>query len=94
MDEAKQCCMCNQEFLLGETIRLTDEEMAVLGPFGERELHYCESCLRACRNLQQGASIQAGLFERFLRSSGVANAKRLAEEFKQRLLNAAKRKLQ
>lgn len=94
MVEAKRCCMCGEAFYQGETFQLTAEEMAVLGPSGERELHYCSSCLKASRNLQQGANIQAGLFERMLRAAGVPGARKAAEKFKQRLLSAATRKLQ
>lgn len=94
MAEVNTCCMCNEPFLHGETFQLTDEEMAVLGPGGARELHYCSSCLKASRNLQQGANIQAGLFERMLRAAGAPGARKAAEKFKQKLLNAATRKLQ
>jgi hypothetical protein len=86
--------MCGEQIVRGETFQLTDEEMAILGPNGQRELHYCSSCLKASRNLEQGSSILAGFFERMLRASGIPGAKQAAEKFKERLLVAARRKLQ
>lgn len=91
---ADSCCICGEVFLVGEVIRLTDEEMAAAGPSAEREVHYCTGCLRATTNLQQGPSILAGLFERRLRAGGVPGAEEMAAKFKQSLLQAATRKLQ
>ena len=90
----KTCCMCGEVFFQGETFQLTDEEMAILGPSAQQELHYCSGCLKASRNLEQGASIQAGLFERMLRAAGAPGARQAAEKFKQQLLTLARRKLQ
>lgn len=87
--------MCGAaSFLIGETFQLTDEEMAAIGPEAEREIHYCSGCLKAARNLQQGANIWAGMFERSLRAAGVPGAEGIAARFKQNLLQAATRKLQ
>ncbi len=86
--------MCEEPFFQGETFQLTEEEIAVLGPNGQQELHYCSGCLKASRNLQQGASVLAGFFEKMLRASGVPGARKAAEKYKQKLLTAATRKLQ
>ena len=94
MSEFQKCCMCNEGFVFGETFTLTEEERRLLGLVDQRELHYCSSCLKASRNLQQGASILAGFFEKMLRASGIPGAKKAAEQYKQKLITAATRKLQ
>lgn len=91
MDE---CCMCGQPFVIGESFRLTDEEMETIGPHAEREVHYCSGCLKSSRHLELGANILSGIFERKLRAAGVAGADEIAERFKKSLLEAATRKLQ
>ena len=81
-------------FIFGEVLYLTDEEVATIGPETQREVPYCSECLKAMRNLQQGANILAGVFERKLRAAGVPGADQVAEKFKERLVAAATRKLQ
>ena len=90
----KVCCVCDAPFIVGEVFRLTDEEMAVIGPTAEREVHYCHRCLKAIRNMQQGASILSGMFERNLAEAGVPGADVVAARFRASLLKAATRKLQ
>lgn len=92
--DRERCCMCEEPFFMGETYQLTDEEMATIGPGAERQIHYCSGCLKATRNLQQGANILSGIFERKLIAAGVPGAEGRAAKFKQNLLQAATRKLQ
>ena len=90
----KRCCICEEAFLVGEAFHLTDAEMAAIGPGAVREIHYCSGCLKAMRNLKQGANILTGFFERTLRDAGVPGADTVADRFRQDLLKAATRKLQ
>jgi hypothetical protein len=92
--DRERCCICEELFFMGETLQLTDEEMAMIGPTAKRTIHSCSGCLKAIRNVQQGANIVSGLFERELRAAGVPGADERAAKFKQNLLQAATRKLQ
>ena len=90
--EAKICCMCGEPVFVGESFKLSEEEMAVLGPTGQRELHYCSSCLKASRSLESGVNIQVGMFERMLRAAGSSGARQAAEKFRNLLMDAITRK--
>lgn len=94
MEQPKTCCMCKQPFPSGKTFQLTAEEMAAIGPKSPTEVHYCNQCLNVAENLQNGAQILKGQYERNLRAAGVPNAKKLAEEFHKKLLASATKKLQ
>jgi len=93
MASPSNCCMCGEIFFFGEVLYLTDAELASIGPDTEREVPYCSDCLKAMRNVHQGANILGGVFERKLRAAGVPGAEDVADNFKQRLVQAATRKL-
>lgn len=94
MVDSKTCCLCKKAFLSGKTYELTEDEMAAIGPTANREVHYCDQCLKVASSLQSGAQILKGLYERALRASGVPNASDLAAQYHKRLLESATRKLQ
>jgi hypothetical protein len=86
--------MCKKAFLDGKEFKLTAEEMAAIGPEAKPVIYYCAQCLNVAENLQSGAQILKGLYERQLRARGVINAGEVAEQYHKRLLEAATRKLQ
>lgn len=94
MEQPKICCMCGKPFLSGKAFQLTAEEMSAIGPTSPTEIHYCDACLNVAENLQQGAQILKGQYERNLRAAGVPNARKLADEFHKKLISSATKKLQ
>lgn len=94
MEEPKACCLCKKTFLSGKSFDLSPEEMLAIGPSASPVVHYCNACLKVAENLQSGAQLLKGVYERTLRQAGVRNATQLADAFHKRLLESATKKLQ
>ena len=93
MADSRDCCLCKKAFLDGKTYELTELEREAIGPEATSVVHYCAQCLKVAENLQSGAQILKGLYEKALRARGVENAGKLAERYHKMLLEAAQRKL-
>jgi hypothetical protein len=88
------CIVCGREFVSGTRFDLTAEEKAQIGPDAPDHVDYCAPCLRIAQNLQQGAHLLTGLYERGLKAQGIRNTTELAKEFHKQLLQKATRKMQ
>lgn len=89
----ERCCLCERVFSVGHTYDLTADERDLLGPDAPAALSYCEACLKVAQNLQQGAWLLRGYFEQALRAQDVPDAKKRADEFHAKLVQAATSKL-
>lgn len=87
------CCLCDRPFTTGKTYDLTEAEKALIGEDAPKSFSYCDGCLRVAQNLKQGAQVLRGYYERRLRERDVPNAGHLADQFHQRLVEAATRKM-
>lgn len=80
------CCRCGQEYTSGETITLTSDERALLGPDAPATFSYCAACLRMIRSPQHGPQLYRADFEQLARSKGHPAAARVADQFYEWLL--------
>lgn len=94
MSPESKCVVCGRSFVHGTRFDLTPEEKVLIGPDAPDYVDYCASCLRVTQNLQQGANLIKGMYEKRLREQGIPNASGIATAFHKWLTQKATRKMQ